>query len=99
MILFIFRIKYNTCKFVFISKIRQHLDYDTATRLVHALVTSRLDSCNSLLYGLPEKDLAKLQRIQNIAARLICRVPPSHHITPILQNLHWLPVNIASHRL
>ena len=43
--------------------------------------------------GLPDKDLAKLQRIQNIAARLICRVPPSHHITPILQNLHWLPVN------
>ena len=76
-----------------ISKIRQYLDYDTATRLVHALVSSRLDSCNSLLYGLPDKDLAKLQRIQNIAARLICRVPPSHHITPILQNLHWLPVN------
>ena len=47
-----------------------------------------------ILYGLPEKDLAKLQRIQNIAACLICRVPPSHHITPILQNLHWLPVNI-----
>ena len=77
-----------------ISKIRQYLDYDTATRLVHALVTSRLDSCNSLLYGLPDKDLAKLQRIQNIAARLICRIPPSQHITPILQNLHWLPVNI-----
>ena len=36
-----------------------------------------------LLYGLPDKDLAKLQRIQNIAARLICRIPPSHHITPI----------------
>ena len=77
-----------------INKIRQYLDYDTATRLVHALVTSRLESCNSLLYGLPDKDLAKLQRIQNIAARLICRIPPSHHITSILQNLHWLPVNI-----
>ena len=77
-----------------ISKIRRYLDDDTATRLVHALVTSRLDSCNSLLYGLPDKDLAKLQRIQNIAARLICRVPSSRHITPILQNLHWLPVNM-----
>ena len=61
-----------------ISKIRRYLDDETATLLVHALVTSRLVSCNSLLYGLP-KDLAKLQGIQNIAARLICRVPSSHH--------------------
>ena len=77
-----------------ISKIRRYLDDETATLLVHALVTSRLDSCNSLLYGLPDKDLAKLQRIQNIAARLICRVPSSHHIKPILQNLHWLPIHM-----
>ena len=75
-----------------ISKIRRYLDSDTTTRLVHALVTSRLDSCNSLLYGLPAKDLAKLQRVQHIAARLIHRVPSTQHISPILQKLHWLPV-------
>jgi len=75
-----------------ISKIRRYLDFDTTTRLVHALVTSRLDSCNSLLYGLPAKDLAKLQRVQHIAARLIHRVPSTQHISPILQKLHWLPV-------
>lgn len=75
-----------------ISKIRRYLDYATTTRLVHAFVTSRLDSCNSLLFGLPAKDIAKLQRVQNIAARLIFRVPPSQHISPILQELHWLPI-------
>ena len=56
---------------------------------LRGLTLAILSSMDSLY-----KDLAKLQCIQNIAARLICRVPLSHHITPSLQNLHWLPVNI-----
>ena len=76
-----------------IGKIRRYLDYNTTIRLVHALITSRLDSCNSLLYGLPDKNLTKLQRVQNTAARLVSCVSRSHHITPILHNLHWLPIN------
>lgn len=60
--------------------------------MVHAFITSRLDSCNSILYGLPEAELSKLQRIQNTAARLVARVKKSDHISPVLHNLHWLPV-------
>ncbi len=57
--------------------------------LVHAFITSRLDYCNSLCYGLPGKQIAKLQRVQIAAARLVMDVP---HITPVLYELHWLPV-------
>ena len=75
-----------------ISSIRQYLDKPTTERLVHAFVTSRLDSCNSLLYGLPDSDIHKLQRLQNTAARLVCGVKRKEHITPYLRELHWLPI-------
>jgi hypothetical protein len=51
-----------------------------------------VDYCNSLLYGLPDSELTKLQKVQNVAARLITKTPFQEHITPILKNLHWLPV-------
>ena len=60
---------------------------------MHALVTSRVDYCNSLLYGLPQTQLSKLQRVQNTAARLICNVSRFDHILPVLFRLHWLPVH------
>ncbi|PIK54068.1 hypothetical protein BSL78_09049 [Apostichopus japonicus] len=75
-----------------IGKIRRCLDQQTAETLVHAFVSSRVDNCNSLLYGLPVQQVNKLQRIQNSAARLITRTKRSEHITPILRNLHWLSV-------
>ena len=52
----------------------------------------RIDSCNSLLYGLPDLQISKLQRIQNSAARLVTRSRTYDHVTPILPNLHWLPI-------
>ena len=61
--------------------------------LVHAYVTSRLDYCNSILYGLPKYQLSKLQRIQNMAARLITDTMKCDHIKPVLYNLHRLLVN------
>ena len=60
--------------------------------LVHAFVSSRSDFCNSLLFGLPKQSLKKLQHVQNVAARIVTLTPKSEHITPVLNNLHWLPI-------
>ena len=75
-----------------ICRIRKFLTQEITEKLIHAFVTSRLDYCNSLLYGLPSNLLAKLQRVQNAAARLIHRAPRFCHITPLLVDLHWLDI-------
>jgi hypothetical protein len=75
-----------------IGKIRHLLPQKVTEQLTHAFVTSRLDSCNSLLCGLPAVLTNKLQRLQNTAARLVTRTRKYDHITPVLRQLHWLPV-------
>ena len=75
-----------------ISQIRKYLTTDTAKVYTQMLITSRLDFCNSLLYDLPSATVSPLQRVQNTAARLVTRSRKSVHITPILSDLHWLPV-------
>ena len=75
-----------------IGKIRRSITTDACRTLVQATVTSRLDYGNVLLYGLPSSLLNRLQRVQHAAARLISRTPKRDHITPVLIQLHWLPV-------
>ena len=75
-----------------ISRIRRYLTPEATKSLVHAFIMSRLDYGNALLAGLPLEHLKKLQRIQNIAARIITFTPRRDHITPILRQLHWLPI-------
>ena len=64
--------------------------------LVHAFISSRLDYCNALLYGLPDTLQGKVQRVLHIAARVVTQTPPRDHITPVLKDLHWLPVHLRS---
>ena len=87
----------NICKSSFyhlrnISKIRKYLSPSTTEIIIHAFVSSKLDYCNALLYGLPNYLLSKLQHVQNAAARLISFSRKHEHITPVLFNLHWLPI-------
>ena len=71
-----------------------NLTLDSTRCLVHALVMGRVDYCNSLLYGLPRNNTNKLQRLQNMAARLITNTPRFCQITPVLCQLHWLPISV-----
>ena len=75
-----------------IRQIRKFLSMDSTKTLIHAFVTSHLDYCNSLLAGIPQYQLQRLQKVLNAAARLIYQSPRHSHITPILISLHWLPV-------
>ena len=76
-----------------ISRIRKFLSTKTTEILVHAFVSSKLDHCNSHLYNVPKYILKKLQSVQNAATRLITCSRKYDHITPILKELHWLPVS------
>ena len=77
-----------------IARIRHMLTQDATEKLVHSLISTRLDYCNSLLAMIPNKEVDRLQRVQNAAARVVLRIPKTEHITPALRRLHWLPVRL-----
>ena len=76
----------------FLWRIRRHLDMDSAKLLATALMSSHLDYCNLLLYGIADIDFTKLQRVQNWLAYLVTKSPPHPRSLPLLCSLHWLPV-------
>ena len=79
-----------------IGNVRRKLDMNSTKILVHSLVISRLDYGNSLLCGISNKLLARLQSVQNKAARLIKLTRKYEHITPVLMELHWLPISVRA---
>ena len=72
-----------------LSKVRPYITYKAASSIAVCLILSKLDYCNSLLSGLPQK---RLQAVQNAAARTVMKCKIIDHITPILRQLHWLPI-------
>ena len=75
-----------------IRSIRDCLTQHATELLDHSLVISRLIYGNSLLYGLSDQLLDKLQRVQNAAVRGVMKASPYDHVIPILHTLSWLPV-------
>ena len=60
--------------------------------MINATVTSHLDYCNSLLYGAKQSHVDRLQCCRNNAARITSKRRMFDHISPVLRELHWLPV-------
>ena len=75
-----------------ISRICHLLDIETTKTLVQALVLSHLDYCNSMLLGIPNYNIQKLQGIQNMSARIVLQLPQRSRITNHLADLHWIKV-------
>ena len=88
----------RTCYFELrhLASIRRLLTSTVTATLVSAFVLSRIDYCNSLLFGSTHDVTSHLQRIQNYAARVILHLPMSSRITIHLKSLHWLPVKVRS---
>ena len=72
--------------------IRPVLNRSVANTMACSIISTRLDYCNSLLYGTSVNNINRLQRIQNTLARIVSGTKKRDHITPVLRDLHWLPV-------
>ena len=75
-----------------IRSIRKYLTQSAVETLIHSLITSKLDSCNSLFLGLSKKNKCKLQLLQNAALRCVIDIPPHARISQHYVDLHWLHV-------
>ena len=92
----------QTCRACFyhirdLHRIRKSLSLDFDKQIAVALVSSKLDCCNSLFHNMPERDIARLQRVQNCLARVVTKAPRFNRFVPILKRLHWLPVKFCIH--
>jgi hypothetical protein len=75
-----------------IRNIRRYLTKDASEILVLSLVMSHLDYCNAILFGISQCDLQKMQRIQNMCAKLVLRLRKYDSSKQALFQLHWLPI-------
>ena len=82
---------YNICR------IRKMLTKEACNHAIRSLVLSRLDYSNSLLINVNKTDIERLQRIQNRAARIVLKARKQDRATPLLKQLHWLPVEKRIH--
>src|SRR6218665_969942 len=75
-----------------IRQIKRCLNEHCLHVLVQALVLSRIDYCNSVLYGLPNSTTHLCQSNSHRGSSIVKNLSPRDHITPSLRQLHWLPI-------
>jgi len=71
-------------------RIRRYISLSVTKTIATALITNRLDYCNSFLYNIASKDILQLQYVKNCLARVVTRSPRFSHSVPLLKSLHWL---------
>ena len=76
-----------------INRVKYIFDTQTLPNIVNALVFSKLYYCSSVWSNTSNKNILKLQSVQNFAARIVCSARKYDHITPVLKELDWLPVS------
>ena len=78
------------------GRMKSFLSFEDRKSIVQAIVMSRIDYCNSLLYDVAATNLSKLQRVQNAAVRLVCSLPRHEHVTSSFIRLPWLRLSLES---
>ena len=77
-----------------VRKIKKFLEEDNLQQLIHAVIASRLDYCNSILYGTSRENTYKLQKLQNSVAKLVLGKRKRNSASEALWDLHYYnPVN------
>ena len=71
---------------------RRFLTPSVSKTIATSLIGSKLNYCNSILVNVTEKEISKLQGVQNCLARVVTKSPRFCHITPLIKSFHWLPV-------
>jgi len=85
-------VKFSNFNIRALRHIRPVLNRSVANTMACSIISTRLDYCNSLLYGTSVNNINRLQRIQNTLACVVSGTKKRDHITPVLRDLHWLLV-------
>ena len=75
-----------------INRVKHCLDKNTLLAVIHALVFSKMYYCSNVWANTTNKNVRKLQAVQNFACRIVSGAKKYDHVTPLLKSLSWLPV-------
>ena len=75
-----------------INRVKHCVDKSTLLTVIHALVFSKMYYCSNVWANTTNKNVRKLQAVQNFACRTVSGAKKYDHVSPLLKSLSWLPV-------